>query len=114
VTLGGWAMRSVADAVKTNASLAETSANEFGAASRQSLALGPGSHSARAACARESRGWNWRSLSQQRFPGRLQRSEAKWKAIGSQRKTRREAAPNRTFRRGVLCERPSAGEMPRP
>ena len=28
----------------------------FGAASRQSLALGPGSHSACAACARESRG----------------------------------------------------------
>ena len=30
--------------------------NEFGAASRRSLALGPGSHSAFAACARESRG----------------------------------------------------------
>ena len=54
---------------------------KFGAASRRSLALGPGSHSAFAACARESSGWNWRSLSQQHFPGRLQRSEAEWKAI---------------------------------
>ena len=55
--------------------------NEFGAASRQLPALGPGSHSAFAACARESSGWSWRSVSQQRFPGRLQRSEAEWKGI---------------------------------
>jgi hypothetical protein len=54
--LGGWAWLGVADAVKINASLAETSANEFGAASRQLVALGPGSHSVFAACARESRG----------------------------------------------------------
>ena len=45
--------------------------NKFGAASRQLLALGPRSHSACAACARESGGWNWRSVSQQRFPGSL-------------------------------------------
>ncbi|MFL5197763.1 MAG: hypothetical protein ACJ8BE_12710, partial [Microvirga sp.] len=55
--------------------------NGFGAASRRLFALGPGSHSAFAACARESSGWNWRSVSQQRFPGHLQRSAAEWKAI---------------------------------
>ena len=44
--------------------------SRFGAASRQLVALGPGF----AACARESSGWSWRSLSQPRFPGRLQRT----------------------------------------
>src|SRR5215213_8163082 len=54
---------------------------EFGAATRRSLALGPGSHSAFAACARESSGASCAQTPQPRFPGRRQRSEAKWKAI---------------------------------
>ena len=44
--------------------------NEFGAASRQSLALGPGSHSAFAACARESRGGIGANPSPERERGR--------------------------------------------
>ena len=54
---------------------------EMAAASRRSLALGLRVAFRFAACARESSGWNWRSLSQPRFPGSLQRSEAEWKAI---------------------------------
>ena len=71
----------VAASPRLGLSLRRPLRNEFGAASRRVLALGPGSHSAFAACARESSGWSWRSVSQQRFPGRLQRSEAEWKGI---------------------------------
>src|SRR5215204_7030029 len=60
--------------------LARPLRNKFGAASRQLLALGPGSHSACAPCARESGAKIGTSLSTA-FPGRLERSAAKWKAI---------------------------------
>ena len=66
----------------------------------ESLRSGPGSHSAFAACARESSGWNWRTVSQPRFPGRLQRSEAEWKAIRDPAQDLRSAACS-SFHRGL-------------
>ena len=74
--------------------------SRFGAASRQLVALGPGF----AACARESSGWSWRSLSQPRFPGRLQRTpdliRGEWKAIRDPAQDSRSAAYS-SFRRGL-------------
>src|SRR5829696_4425313 len=74
---------------------------ECGAASRRSLALGPGSHSACAACARESGpkiGTNF-STTLSWTPG-TERSGVEGNP-GPSARTRREAAPNRTFRRGL-------------
>ena len=52
--------------------------NEFGAASRQSSCAGS-RVAFRLRCMRP--GKQWRELAPARFPGRLQRSEAEWKAI---------------------------------
>ena len=93
----------VAASPRLGLSLRRPLRNEFGAASRRVLALGPGSHSAFAACARESSGWSWRSVSQQRFPGRLQRSEAEWKGIRDPAQDSRSAAYS-SFRRGLPPE----------
>ena len=113
MTLGGWAMRSVADAVKTNASLAETSANEFGAASRQSFALGPGSHSARAACARESRGENRAQTLNRAFPEACNAAKRSGRRSGTQRKNSPRSGAESHLSQRPPCTRPSAREMPR-
>ena len=55
----------------------------------------------------KSSGWSWRSVSQQRFPGRLQRSEAEWKGIRDPAQDSRSAAYS-SFRRGLPPEEAGA------
>ena len=71
--------------------------NEFGAASRQSLALGPGSHSAYAACARESSGGMARASTALSRKPATQRSGVEGDPGPSARNCR-EAAPDRLRR----------------
>ena len=76
----------------------ETSAKEFGAASRRGLALGPGSHSAFAACARESGGEIGARTLNGAFPEACNGAKRSGRLSGTQRKNCREAAPN-SFRK---------------
>src|SRR5215211_5444972 len=62
--------------------------NEFGAASRRSLALGPGSHSAFAACARESGGESCAQTLNRAFPEACNAAKRSGRLSGTQRKTR--------------------------
>src|SRR4051794_34557470 len=80
--------------VHTRSCPRELARKEFGAASRQLVALGPGSHSAYAACARESGGKISASLSTafSRTPG-TERSGGEGDP-GPSESLRREAAPN--------------------
>src|SRR5215210_6073969 len=60
----------------------------FGAASRQLVALGPGSHSAYAACARESSGESGAQTLNRAFPEACNAAKRSGRLSGTQRKTR--------------------------
>ena len=79
--------------------------NEFGAASRRSLALGPGSHSAVAACARESRGESCAQTLNRAFPEACNGAKRSERLSGTQRnKLPRSGAESHLSRGSPLGE----------
>ena len=71
--------------------------NEFGAASRQSLALGPGSHSAFAACARESSGESCAQTLNRAFPEACNAAKRSGRLSGTQRQKLPRSGTEPTF-----------------